>query len=377
MKKTGLLVFFLPILLGLQARSVHVQIDSLSNKADSIPYFESRNPIFSGEFKPHTSVHRISVDRGFVIPHHDDMYHLYQTTHSVEYQYLKSVSESNSRLGIAAYAAGLGSATLGWGASLGLNIEQTLYKAFKNNVYWGFIMGVGFISNPYDVVNNPRNRAIGTHANAFGQLYLGGSQKIYEGIYLDLNLRFSHFSNGAWKSPNLGINMPSVSLGISQKIQENPIITRKHLSAVWSPFVSLRIGGKSLDIDDTKLFLIPVVELGMSYSLSGSSRFRLALTAQADPFYRFQKFEPISPFTISNGVDLGISVGYHKRWGAWGMLADLGWYLYKPSRGFKTPYFEAMGLTYDINPNLTLIGRLKANKTTADLIEWGVVYHFK
>ncbi len=377
MKKTGTLVFFLQILLGSPTGNLQSQIDTLSIKTMAGPIYDARNPTTTTEFKLQPSLHRISIDRGFIIPHHDDLYHLYQNTLSVQYQYLRNVLESNSKLGISAYAADLGSATLGWGASLGLNLEQVLYKASKVHAYWGFIMGIGYISNPYDVVNNSRNRAIGTHGNAFGQLYLGGSQKLYNGITLDLNLRFSHFSNGAWKAPNLGINMPTVSLGISKKIKTNPIITQPLQRAVWSPFGSLRLGGKSLDIDDTRLFLIPVMELGISYSMSGSARLRFALAAQADPFYRFQKFEPISPFTFSNGVDLGISVGYHKRWGAWGMLADLGWYVYKPSRGYKTPYFEALGMTYEVDRNFTLIGRLKANKTTADLIEWGVVYHLK
>jgi hypothetical protein len=57
------------------------------------------------------------------------------------------------------------------------------------------------------------------------------------------------------------------------------------------------------------------------------------------------------------------------------MLFDLGWYLYKPNRGYKTPYFEALGISYQFNAHWTGIGRLKANKTTADLIEWGVVYY--
>ena len=57
------------------------------------------------------------------------------------------------------------------------------------------------------------------------------------------------------------------------------------------------------------------------------------------------------------------------------MLFDLGWYLYKPDWGYKTPYFEALGISYRLNKNFTILGRLKANKTTADLIEMGLVYY--
>ena len=50
--------------------------------------------------------HRVSFDRGFVIPHHDDMYHLYQPVRSLQYQYLRSFLDSRKKLGLLAYEIG-------------------------------------------------------------------------------------------------------------------------------------------------------------------------------------------------------------------------------------------------------------------------------
>lgn len=326
---------------------------------------------------PTWSFHRISVDRGFVIPHHDDMYHLYRRVVSVQHQYLRSFDDPRKRLGIMTYLADLGTPTLGMGISVSLNVESQLLLRKKNaNLRMGFAMGLGYISNPYDVKSNPTNRAIGSNGNAFGQVYLEHSRSLTKSIAMHFGVRFSHFSNGAWKAPNLGINIPSLSIGLSKQISAKTLSSGEVSSRLWNPFVSLRTGRKSIDIDDSRGFWIPVVEFGMDRRVSSNASLRIAVAAHGDPFYRFEKFKELPDFSFKNGTDAGLSIGYHQRFGSWGMLFDLGWYLYKPNWSYKTPYFEALGITYALNKNTTIIGRLKANKTTADLIELGLVYYF-
>jgi len=322
------------------------------------------------------SHHSVTFDRGFIIPHHEDMYHLYKPVHSLQYQYLLPINNSSTRLGALLYGADLGSSILGKGYALGLNMEKYWRPTKKNELSIGFAMGLGIVTNPYDVKTNDQNRAIGSMGNAFGQLYVIGSHTVSKSLCINLGLRFSHFSNGAWKAPNLGINIPSVSIGMSKKIRVPPIEQSELKREYWCPFTSLRLGRKSLDIDDSRAFWVPVIELGAARSISKTANLRMAIATHADPFYRFEKFETMKPFSISKGIDIGLSVGYHQYFGKWGMLFDLGWYLYKPNPGYKTPYFEALGITYYCNSNIMAMARLKANKTTADLIEWGFVYSF-
>ena len=320
--------------------------------------------------------HSVSVDRGFIIPHHEDMYHLYKPVHSLQYAYLLPLKNTSSRLGALIYSADLGSSILGKAFALGLNMEKSWVPSSKNKVLLGFAMGLGMVTNPYDVGTNDQNRAIGSMGNAFGQLYVVGSHAVSKSLSIGFGLRFSHFSNGAWKAPNLGINIPSVSLGLSKGISAKSIDQSDFMYKSWRGFGSIRTGRKSLDIDDSRAFWVPVIEVGAIHGISKNGNLRLALSTHADPFYRFEKFETLKPFSFSNGMDIGLSAGYHQSFGRWGMLFDLGWYLYKPNPGYKTPYFEALGITYSWNKNIMAMARLKANKTTADLIEWGLVYTF-
>jgi hypothetical protein len=322
-----------------------------------------------------TAYQEFHMHRGFVIPHHEDMYHLYRPVHALQYQYLKPMdNHPNAKSGYLVYASDLGSRYLGWSLSANVLFEKTLLNWGNTECISGLSMGVGYVSNPYHVTLNPHNRAIGSYLNAFGQFYLGSRTVFDHGIGLNAQLRFSHFSNGGAKAPNLGINIPSFSLGISKTISTKPSVKFKTDTSGYFGFASIRTGIKNDDIDDTRVFWVPVFEGGFLYQNQGGGALRVALSMIADPLYRFEKFTTLDPFTFSNGLEMGMSLGYQYRLDRWMMLVDLGVYLYQPKRGIKTPYYEALGLGYQCNKNWQLIGRLKANKAKADLIEWGIIY---
>lgn len=319
----------------------------------------------------------LTMDRGFVIPHHEDMYHLYRPTISLQYQYVKPIEGTKNRMGVLFYGGQLGSTAVGNGFSANWLVERSLLKTTKVSIQTGFAMGLGWITNPYDISSNPTNRAIGSHGNAFGQAYLSSSFKIKNNWHFTGAIRFSHFSNGAWSAPNLGVNIPSISFGLAKAISQTSTISSREVSErLWMGFVSLRTGRKSLDIDDNRAFWVPVFEFGATRKMSKTSQLRMSLATHFDPYYRFEKFEPLVSWTVLNGLDMGVSLGYQQWFGKWGMLFDMGWYLYKPDKGYKTPYFEALGLSYRYNEAWEMMARLKANKTTADLIEFGLLFHW-
>jgi hypothetical protein len=320
--------------------------------------------------------HEIHAMRGFVIPHHDDMYHVYRPTHAIQYQKLHAIERSNDRYGYQVFAADLGSSTLGWSLSTSLIFEKNIWKYNRTQLVTGLAMGVGYISNPFHIIDNPHNRAIGSYTNAFGQLSFGTRTVWSNGIGLNVNFRFSHFSNGGAKAPNLGINIPSVSVGLSKGIpQKLEHLCNWNLSPkVWHRFASLRYGFKNTDIDDPRVFGVWVLEGGYSYRHTQNSSFRLGLSIHEDPTYRLEKLQPLKSFNGKNGIELGVFIGYQYRMDAWTMFVDAGAYVYKPIPSMKTAYFEALGLRYKWNQHWEILGRLRANKAKADVIEWGFIY---
>ena len=80
-----------------------------------------------------------------------------------------------------------------------------------------FKLGVGlsWLTNKFDPKENYHNYAIGSHLNAAVNLSFEYRQRIVERLHWVLSAGLTHFSNGATRSPNMGINIFSVSTGLS------------------------------------------------------------------------------------------------------------------------------------------------------------------
>ena len=80
-----------------------------------------------------------------------------------------------------------------------------------------FKLGVGlsWLTNKFDPKENYHNYAIGSHLNAAVNLSFEYRQRIVERLHWVLSAGLTHFSNGATRSPNMGINIFSVATGLS------------------------------------------------------------------------------------------------------------------------------------------------------------------
>lgn len=93
-------------------------------------------------------------------------------------------------------------------------------KTFRSGVSLNYEINLGasFNWNHYDVVNNPTFEALGSSVNA----HLGGNLYFSKSLSENLDLRWGvdvlHFSNGAQRTPNYGINSISAILELAYKI---------------------------------------------------------------------------------------------------------------------------------------------------------------
>ena len=80
-----------------------------------------------------------------------------------------------------------------------------------------FKLGVGlsWLTNKFDPKENYHNYAIGSHLNAAVNLSFEYRQRIIERLYWVASAGLTHFSNGATRTPNMGINIFSVATGFS------------------------------------------------------------------------------------------------------------------------------------------------------------------
>ena len=321
---------------------------------------------------------------GFLMPHHEDMIQMYHHISSAQLRITKNFSQSKTGVSLKAhqhlgYFIGyynLGSSISGKGIAAGINFNSVITGSrSKHQLYFDYVFGLGYLTETYDPYKNPENRAIGSHLNGYVQFGVGYDYLITNQISMGMNLALSHFSNASWKFPNLGINLPSAGIHIKYQYQ-----THKKLNPVKLPklvighhqTVSFRMGHKEFDFDDNRGFTMAMCEYQYETKLTLQSNLRFGISAFYDPTYGFQKFKPLPSYSVKNTTELGVSVGYESKFGRWGILTDLGIYVYKPKMSAKKPYYEGIGLRYYIDSKWSAIVRLKANGTVADFAEFGV-----
>ena len=100
-------------------------------------------------------------------------------------------------------------------------IESNILKTQKVNLAVKACGGLNFISSPYDSINNQINWSYSSYVNAFLALGLIANYQINSNQSIAAKLAFNHFSNGAIKDPNLGVNFFTSALSYQFKIADN------------------------------------------------------------------------------------------------------------------------------------------------------------
>lgn len=126
-------------------------------------------------------------------------------------------------------------------------INFTLVKNEKQSLNFRLGVGLGYLSNHFHHKKNYKNFAIGSNLNVAGSLYLEYRRKVSDMITLSGGAGLTHFSNGAMKTPNFGMNNVLITLSVASYLKRpNPRLKNKILPELY-PFEF--DGKKSLDLD--------------------------------------------------------------------------------------------------------------------------------
>lgn len=81
--------------------------------------------------------------------------------------------------------------------------------------------GATYITKCFDIHNNPKNIAIGSHVNAFVQFKWFWQVQLSQRLRLEPGFAFTHCSNGKSRNPNLGLNVASLNLGLNYTLPQS------------------------------------------------------------------------------------------------------------------------------------------------------------
>lgn len=117
----------------------------------------------------------------------------------------------------------LGDERLGTAIGLYPYVNFPVLREYRNvgfHIQLGW--GLGWVTNKFDPLENHKNTAIGSHLNACIHIRGLTMVKLSQDAFLEVGYGLTHFSNGAFTLPNLGLNIPFVELGMHFRIKGDP-----------------------------------------------------------------------------------------------------------------------------------------------------------
>ncbi len=273
------------------------------------------------------------------------------------------------------------------GETASLNYTTTYYlrdRNAKNQLKLQIGFGSGYNTKPLDFETNLSNIVMTSHF-LFSQHFKFNytHSNIFNGVGLHTGITFTHFSNGGFKKPNLGINSIFLNLGLSYDNRKashayTRLVEKENFSKQPIHF-SLSING---GFHETK----PRLGLDPVYFISGFAHKRIGYKSGLQIGLDFFNSQSIKEYAYyRNLIDiensdskakdhrqLGVFVGHEWFFNKLSLETQLGYYLYKPFDE-SAPIYQKISFKYFLNKNKSALSvNLKIHYFNADFISLGV-----
>ncbi len=337
---------------------------------------------------------KASYHNGVLLPHRIAMQHMpRETTHGLELNFEKVANNiadweklyNNPTYGVSLLYTSTGNRTLtgdafGMSAYLLLPIVNT--AAFRLQTSWGW--GVGWVTKKFDRLNNYKNNAIGSNFNLFASIKLKSEIFISPKNALLLGAAFNHWSNSGIRKPNLGINVPTWSIGLLHKFYEptdRPNKLSKLEKRALHPelknefMVMPIIGFTSISIHDQNIY--EAYALNLNFSRVWSAKYKVNWSW--DIFYNtaYRQQMDIAPSKAGNtALQSGIMASYEQTIGNVGIILGMGAYIFDQTER-KDPIYHRFGTRFTVAKNFVINTTLHTHWAVSDHMEIGLGYKFK
>ena len=290
------------------------------------------------------------------------------------------------------------------------------YKKWSINYEVGF--GLAYNWKPYNPITNQYQLAIGSNKTVF--LDAGLNVTILFGRHLDFSagFTFTHFSNGAMRIPNFGINMRAPRIGLKYSFRGRPEFTKQEIPKFikkWEWIILGAISVKQLaflrtsDENDssylTETYKIVTMSTGINRQISHKVKFGFGMDFSYDDSYNsYVKYDSSGSFKktdagTGNKFTIGLHCSFELVISRLSLIIQPGWYVYRdkwdvpespvlPSEqhpvGIAIPKrrsgnsYQRIGLKYHIFKNIFAGINVRAyDFSIADYIEWNIGYRIK
>ena len=240
-------------------------------------------------------------------------------------------------------------------------------------------MGLGYFTNKYDSVTNPKNQNYSLPITPYLHVSAGFGYRFVRHFVLAVNANFNHMSNGNYKEPNAGLNWSTFSASLLYYPDKNYLPKYKKPKRYhWNEQKANLYGG---------LMFVPEQGYHRKWKATRKYMFggfvfatkkvsRISALSAGTEFY-YNKFEnaPGAPADNSKPSTLAsLFIGHEFLFNKIIFSQQFGHYLTDYPKFFKTGSFHRWGLRYHINKRLFAGFNMKVHRFTADFIDLRIGY---
>ena len=233
--------------------------------------------------------------------------------------------------------------------------------------------GLAYLTKKFDIVENHKNIAIGSHFNAFVQYRFMWHFDLSEKFRLEPGIGISHVSNGRFQVPNLGLNLVSLNLGLTYKINDlvckKPVIdsstqvASRHELLFWGAFGI----NDNYPPGNAKMNAY-TLSLNYFYNKRNTSKFGLG----TDIYYEESYLRELDQYgksyqTALDHLRIGLKFCYSYNVGRISLPIEMGYYAFSKNNE-DGPIFHRFGIRYTGAKGLMIQFACKTH--------WAIAYHF-
>lgn len=252
-----------------------------------------------------------------------------------------------------------------------------------------FKLGVGlsYLTNKFHPTENYHNYAIGSHVNAAINLSFEYRQRIVERLHWVTSAGLTHFSNGATRTPNMGINIFSVATGFSwylkppKDLRDFKLRPKHYLFEFdgkqhFGTDVQYTVGFKDMSqqYGTHQYFFIHNLTANLMLQLTERDRLGLGVEFVYDPSSKALHPEWTKP---RDYVKIGGLLSYEMMLDRLSFMFNLGIRNNVPIPQKAFLFYQKVGARYYFNDNLFATLSFTTYDIKADFISFGLGYHFQ
>ena len=255
-----------------------------------------------------------------------------------------------------------------------------LLRAKKFSIRFKSGAGFSYITEPYDINDNPDNNVIGTSINNIIHLGLNFTYQITDHLHIYNAMSITHHSNASYQTPNLGINFVTASLGVQYQADKIRSVERKYKTEGFKHAGDLRarigIGVKENQITGGPKY--PIYNFSIAYArmYTPAHRWRAGLFIEYNTL--------ISDFIQNNSIivdnpqlastKVALEVGDEFIINHTGLTVQIGYYLHNSFLKQGNVLTRYGIQQYFLNHKLFIGLYMKSHYFRADYAEFGIGY---